>query len=173
MNNSRTSREEIWEWHLKIEDFLKSGLPPKAFCTSKNINYKQFTNMKYRLVYKRDSDPITYAKHVQLGQKYLASDLSASKFAKANNFEIKLLSVVGTHLRYSAVIEEMKREKEGSKLRLIQVPNAPTVQEAPQAEIVEKQNDIEINISKGVRVLIASNVDSMKIIKIIELLKDL
>jgi hypothetical protein len=43
----------------------------------------------------------------------------------------------------------------------------------PEHEVVEKQNDIEIIISKGVKVSISPNIDSMKIIKIIELLKDL
>lgn len=43
----------------------------------------------------------------------------------------------------------------------------------PQEEFVEKQNDIELIITKGVKVIISPNIDSMKIIKIIELLKDL
>jgi hypothetical protein len=40
-------------------------------------------------------------------------------------------------------------------------------------DVIEAQNDIEITITKGVRVLISPSLESMKIIKIIELLKDL
>lgn len=43
----------------------------------------------------------------------------------------------------------------------------------PEPEVLSPKNDIELQISKGVRVLISPELDSMKIIKIIELLKDL
>src|SRR5207247_396248 len=40
-------------------------------------------------------------------------------------------------------------------------------------EVVEPRNDIELNITKGVKVIVSPNIDSIKIIKIIDLLKDL
>lgn len=50
-------------------------------------------------------------------------------------------------------------------------PQPPSA--APEAEIVEEQNSIELFISKGVKVSVSPEVPAEKIIKIIQLLKDL
>jgi hypothetical protein len=51
--------------------------------------------------------------------------------------------------------------------------NFPAIQDSQPAEVIEPQNDLEIIIGKGVKVSIAPNIDTMKVVKIIEFLKDL
>ena len=51
-----------------------------------------------------------------------------------------------------------------------QIPEEPKQQET---QVFEAQNDLELIISKGVRVIVSPQIDNLKLIKIIELLKDL
>ena len=165
--------DEIWYWHQKIEEFHESGMGPKDYCDSYEVDYKKFSNMKYRIDYRKFSDTALYEKSLPIARKYLASGAPASKFAKANGIDIKLLGEMCTHLGYIDIIEGRKEAiaaKEEKPMSFVQVPQRMAIQDA---EVVEKQNDIEIIITKGVKVSISPNIDSMKIIKIIELLKDL
>lgn len=169
----RKDHDEIWYWHQKIEEFHESGMKPINYCDSYEIDYKLFCNMKYRIEYKRFSDAAVYKRNVPITRKYMNSGTLAAKFAKENCIDIRLLHEMATHLRYRDIIEDMKEAraaKEEKTMSFIQVPQRMAIQDA---EIVEKQNDIEIIITKGVKVSISPNIDSMKIIKIIELLKDL
>jgi hypothetical protein len=162
----KKDHDEIWYWHQKIEEFHASGLGVKEYCDKHEVNYQKFSNMKHRIEYKKYSNPQLYKRSVPIARAYMESGISASKFAKDNDINIKLLGELGTHLQYVDIIEERKK----SAMKFVQVPQAIPKQET---EILEKQNDIEITITKGVKVSISPNIDSMKIIKIIELLKDL
>ncbi len=173
----KKDHDEIWYWYQKIQEFHELGLAQKEYCDAHEVDYKKFCNMYYRIDYKRTRDPELYAKLVATTRKYIASGAPASKFARANDIHPRILSECVTHLGYLDIIESMRQSKEEKPMQFIQVP---TVQGAlarpnmePEHEVVEKQNDIEIIISKGVKVSISPNIDSMKIIKIIELLKDL
>lgn len=170
----KTDHDEIWYWYRKIEEFKASGLTNKGYCDKYEIDYKKFNNKLYRIDYKRDCDPKEYEQLVLITRKYMKSGATAANFAKANDINIRILSQMTTHLRYRDIIESMRADKEGKPMQFIQVPvmNLPML--TPQEpEVVQKQNDIEIIITKGVKVSISPNIDSMKIIKIIELLKDL
>ncbi len=169
--------EEIWIWHKHIEAYHASGMGQKEFCDAYNVEYKRFCNMRYRIDYKRDSDPDLYRKLTGIARKYMESGLPSSKFAKDNGVDIRKLSEAVTHLGYIDIIEKMKIEKEEAPMKFVQIPSVGGSQPRPpmvqESEVLEKQNDIEIIITKGVKVSISPNIDSMKIIKIIELLKDL
>lgn len=170
----KKDHDEIWYWHQKIEEFHESGMGPKDYCDEYEVDYKKFSNMKYRIEYKRFSDTELYEKSLPLARKYMKSGAPASKFAKANGIDIKLLGEMCTHLGYIDIIESMKESKDVQPMKFVQVPTMTLPHITQQEhEVVEKQNDIEIIITKGVKVSISPNIDSMKIIKIIELLKDL
>jgi hypothetical protein len=175
--NVKRSKDEVWYWYGVMEQFETSGMRQKEYCDQYDVHYKKFCSMRYRIIYKRDTHPELYKKLLPIGRKYLESGAAASKFAKEHDVTMNLLSEVGTHIGYLDLIEEIKHEKEPAKMNFIKVPNPQSLPshtvESPEPEIVEKQNDIEIIISKGVKVSISPNIDSMKIIKIIELLKDL
>lgn len=165
----KTDDEEIWYWYEKIKEFHDSGMAQKEYCDNYQVDYKKFCNLRYRIEYKKLSHPELYAKMVPIARKYMQSGATASKFAKAHEVEVRLLSEFVTHLSYLDIIDRLKSEKE-SKMKFVQIQHNAPIQ---QHEVLEKQNDLEIIITKGVKVSISPNIDSMKIIKIIELLKDL
>lgn len=166
--------QEIWEWYERLEEFKSSGMQPKEYCDEYKCEYKKFCNMRYRIDYKRETHPDLYNRLLPLGRMYLSSGQTASVFAKNHKIEPRHLSEIVTHIGYIDIIQEFIEKKEEKPMKFIQVPTINLPMPTPQEpEIVEKQNDLEIIISKGVKVSIAPNIDSMKIIKIIELLKDL
>jgi hypothetical protein len=175
----KKDHDEIWYWFQKVEEFKSSGMKQKEYCDNYEVDYKKFCNMIYRIDYRRYSHPQDYAKLVPMTRKYMSSGAPASKFAKANDIDIRVLSEMVTHLGYVDIIESIKAKKEEKPMSFIQIPSVqgsqprPSMMQESVGELVEKQNDIEIMITKGVKVSISPNIDSMKIIKIIELLKDL
>jgi phenolic acid decarboxylase len=166
----KKDHDEIWYWYQKMEEYKTAGMAQKEYCDAYEIDYKKFCNMRYRIEYKRDTNPELYTKNVPLTRKYMKSGIAASKFAKENNIDVRLLSEMVTHLSYVDIIESMREAKESQAMKFVQVPQRIVQQEA---EIVEKQNDLEIIIAKGVKVSISPNIDTMKVVKIIEFLKDL
>ncbi|HEY1645922.1 MAG TPA: hypothetical protein VGF75_06165, partial [Candidatus Saccharimonadales bacterium] len=116
-------------------------------------------------------------KVVPLGRKYLVSAMPPSKFVKSHDIDIKTLSTLATHLNYIDAIAEMKDKKEPKSMQFIQVPQKLIPSDYPSSpiepEVVKKQNDIELMISAGVKVVVAPEVGADKLIRIIELLKDL
>lgn len=159
-----------------MQDYQKSGVIQTQFCKANNIDYKVFCNMRFRIIYKRDSEPELYKKLMSLGREYMALGYSkgAAEYAQKHKVNPRHLSEVATHIGYLDMIEELRAEKEPAPMKFVQVQHQGNLQAPVQEpEIVEKQNDLEIIIAKGVKVSIAPNIDSMKIIKIIELLKDL
>ena len=166
----RNDRQEIWEWYEVIKKFNESGLMPKVFCTENNIDYTRFFNMRFRIDYKKYTDPKMYAHLMKLGKKFLESGGKSSEFAKEHKIESRILREVVTHINYLQLIEEIKAEKTPETMKFVQIQHQIPIEEN---EVIEKKNDLEIIIAKGVKVSISANLDSQKIIKIIELLKDL
>lgn len=174
--NIKRDKNEVWYWYETINQFESSGMPLKEFCAEYKVDYRKLCNMRYRLIYKRDTNPELYAKLLTIGRKFSKSGIPVSKFAKDNGVEVRWLSEVSTHIGYLDLIEKIKKEREPDGMKFVQVTprwDPPSPPDVPVAEVVAKQNDLEIIISKGVKVSISPNIDSMKIIKIIELLKDL
>lgn len=174
--NIKRSKEEVWYWYQVMEEYQKSGLIQTNFCKENKIDYKVFCNMRFRIIYKRDSEPQLYKKLMDIGREYMSLGYAkgANEFAKKHGVNPRHLSEVATHMGYLDMIEELKAEKEPAPMKFVQVQHQGNLQRPVQeAEVVEKQNDIEIIITKGVKVSISPNIDTMKVIKIIELLKDL
>lgn len=175
----KKSPKEIWFWYERIEDFRKSGMTAKSYCNVNEIEYKRLNNMIYRIDYKKYSDPVEYKKLMQLGRKFKTSEMGPTQFSKAHDIPVRIMGEVVTHMNYLEIIEKVKQEKAENRMKFIEVSPPPvshaieSISKPEEAEVIEKQNDLEIIISKGVKVSISPNIDSMKIIKIIELLKDL
>lgn len=170
----KLKNSEIWYWYLRIEEWRESGLGPKKFCDAHNLDYVVFCNRRFKIYYKKYSEPELYARLLPIGVKYRESNEKLSDFATANDVDKKLLAEMNTHLSYLDIIEEMKgkHSEKSESMSFIQAP-ATATQRPPEAELIEKKNDIELNISSGVKVIVAPEVSSEKLIKIIELLKEL
>lgn len=181
---------DVWYWYQHIEAFKQSGLYKRQYCKKHEIDIKDFQYKWIKFENSRNANPVLYAKNLELTRQYLASDIKLIPFAQQNNMDISLLRKMVTHVGYLHAIERLKADKEPSltphgtsphfkglhPMKFIPVsqkliPTDSPVE--PASEVIEKQNDLEIIISKGVKVSISPAIDSMKIIKIIELLKDL
>jgi hypothetical protein len=174
--NIKRSKEEVWYWYEMMETYQKSGLIQTAFCKENNLDYKVFCNMRFRIIYKRDTEPKLYQKLMSIGREYMSLGYAkgSAEFAKKHGVNPRHLSEVATHIGYLDIIEEIKAEREPEQMKFVQVQHQGNLRAPVQeAEVVEKQNDLEIIIAKGVKVSISPNIDTMKVIKIIELLKDL
>lgn len=168
----RIDDDEVWHWYNIINECNASGLNPKKFCEKRGYDYAMFCSRHSRIVWKSKTDPEMYAKVVPLGRKFLESGMRPSDFVKIHDIDIKTLSTLATHLNYLNAIEEIKSQKEPRSMQFIQIPNSPQVPTI-ETEVVKKQNDLELIISKGVKVTVAPEVGADKLIRIIELLKDL
>jgi len=170
----KTSDADVWYWHELMEAFVLSGMKPKAYCDRHKIKYKDFTNKRYRILYKVKSNPKQYAIDTIIARKYMSSGQPAREFAKDNGIDFRILGQLVTHLGYLDIIERLKKEKHQPEetMNFIQVPSFQKIQPVEQ-EALEKKNDIELTISSGVKVIVSPEVSSEKLIKIIEFLKDL
>lgn len=178
--------EDLWFWYKHIEAWQQTELPAIEYCRAYDLDYRIFAAMRYKMIYRRENNPEQYAKFVALGREYQSSPLSREKFCKHSGISNRTLTDIVLHLNTLDRIEELKKLKEQEPMNFIQVPKTiskPNIYKKPQeiepvqvpqhAEVIEAQNDLEIIISKGVKVSISPNIDTMKVIKIIELLKDL
>lgn len=170
MNELAENKEEVIKWYLHIQAHGKSGLNGPEYCRQNGLKYKDFSNKSFRINYKKNR-PEQYAECVDMVNKFEESGLTRCQFSIKYKVSKSVLSETITHLRCKEIIEEYLSKEEPMKLIQITPKIVPCKQ--PEPEVVEKQNDIEIQITKGVKVSISPNIDSMKIIKIIELLKDL
>lgn len=171
----KVSDEDVWYWHTHCEKQMESGLGITAYSRQFGVDYKRFSNMRYRVIYKKYSDPETYKILMNQAVQFMNSGKSVSKYCDEKKANKSQLKEALTHLRYLDEIERISKEKQPeTKMNFVQIaPQPQAIQPHMEPEILEKQNDIEIIITKGVKVSISPNIDSMKIIKIIELLKDL
>lgn len=177
MTNTRTPDEEIWKWYQHLEKCNSTGSTIHQYCRDNNLDIKEYYFFSRRIKYIKDSKPVLYMKLIESLQEFESTDMTLKDYAKTKNIKKWHLEEVRVHLCFLESIERMKNNSPEQKMTFIKAPTiiAKTKEETPPSdgEVIVKQNDIEINISKGVKVCIAPNVESIKIIKIIELLKDL
>lgn len=181
--------DEAYKWYLIIQDFKASGLRAHKFCESNNIDYKKFHNKHYYICYKEICDPSDYEYLLSYAHEYRNSPLLISAFVLKHKLDRQLLRRMCLHLGYLEAVEIGRKNKEGEDMKFIQVQAAPTTLTLPQdaadsIKFIESpvipveskmkiQNNIEITIAHGVKVIISPNTESTKIIKIIDFLKDL
>ena len=171
----KIDREEIWHWYQVFQAYHKQPLPPKPYCEAHGHEYKTFNNRYHRMIYKSIRHPELYNKLLPIARKYLNGSESVAQFVKTNDINRKFLSEMTTHLHYVDLIEELKAEKEQKPMQFIQVPSVQGAVARPplEGEVMKQQNHVELIISAGVKVVVAPEVGADKLIRIIELLKDL
>jgi hypothetical protein len=171
------SEEEVWKWYLISEDFAESKMKPKEFSDQHNLDYVKLSTMLYRIHYCRITNPKLYAQYMVIHKEYIESGLNITHFCLKSGFSRSKLNTIITHVKHCGIIEGLKIKYGCKPMNFIQVAtlqsNFPAIQDSQPAEVIEPQNDLEIIIGKGVKVSIAPNIDTMKVVKIIEFLKDL
>ncbi len=164
----------VWDYYQKLQEYESSGMTMVEYCRRHEFNITTMRNFRHRLTFKQYEPPEIYENFVALTKEYLVSGINRKEFSKQNNIDEHILKEMITHVKYMDIIERRKQNPsqspEEQSMKFVQVfPGITT----PESQSVEKKNDIEIIITKGVKVIISPNIDSMKIMRIIELLKDL
>ena len=185
----KRTNEEILEWFEILERWRESGMGRVEFCKENNIPLGAFANMKRNLYLCQYEKPDHYKTLIDLAEKYLSSKKTSRQFSEENNIDQVSLGNAATHLKYLRLLEKAFKEKyqQESSMNFVQIDNSSKdfdkkdysedvhneIQEEVREEVIEKRNDVELMIAKGIKVFISPNIEAEKIIKIIELLKDI
>jgi len=177
--------KELWEAneHLKKMDDLNVSI--SYYAKRNKLDYKRFCKMNYLIRYKAKTQPHWYQDYVLYTQLADESRLTTVDFCAENNLKPAHIGETKGHLKALELIEKYenyinanneKKDDEPKSLGFISVPQSATRRislDKPEPEVITKKNDIELNITKGVKVIVSPDFPSDKFIKIIELLKDL
>lgn len=167
----RRSHDEIKYWNIKIEEFHRTGMSPRDYCREYQVDPAKFAMMRQRIEFISVTQPERYKAAIPIVREFMKSYIKPSDFVQTHDIDIGLLCNMATHLRYRDIIEEAK------PMEFIQVPTIPMTKGGSpvpvEPEVVKPQNPVELIISSGVKVVVAPEVGADKLIRIIELLKDL
>lgn len=173
----QSKKEEVMYWYNEILAQNKSGIRVGQYCESKGIPYKKFSNMKYRIMFSCNGNKKIYNEYVEHARNRHESGLRISEFCKRYNVDHRMLRYMQIHLRLKKIIDNYLSTQENTKMNFIQVPSRLRDIDPPsievESEVMKKQNNVELIISAGVKVVVAPEVGADKLIRIIELLKDL
>lgn len=174
----REDKKVIFFWYEHIDAMKKACLKPRVYCKLYNLDFKKCLKMIHRIDYLKYKDKDRYDEILPLGHEFINSSLTTKEFSAKTGLSPDQVKSVSLHIKYNQIITKMinKKNNDGNShsMKFVQVQHQGNLQEPTKnAEVIEKQNDLEIIIAKGVKVSISPNIDTMKVIKIIELLKDL
>ena len=123
----KVSDDHVWYWHKHCEKQIESGLSMKTYAEKFDIEYKRFSNIRYRIVYKKYSSPETYKKILKQAKEFLASGEPIGRFSSSRNLNQRVISEMVTHLQYQERIEWLTKERkeplEEPKMNFVQVAN--------------------------------------------------
>jgi hypothetical protein len=188
--------EDILFWYQKNKDFESSGMNLPQFCRTQSIDSKKLYNMRRVLVFKKYCNPEEHVKLINLSRQMTEQGLTRIEAAKLGGVKFCQITEATAYLSYQRELKRILEERglpfdeDIVPMEFIEVGNKPQKKPkqalnrmlqqkfapvpAPiEPEIVEQKNDVELIIQKGVRVLVSPEVGTDKLIKIIELLKDL
>ena len=177
----KLSDKDIFEWYQHILKMKQSGGNTSKYCLNNGLDKVKMNNMSYKIHCPlQKNNPNLYASLTNHVIELNKTRETISKYCKRHNLDRVKMGEVKVHMSYLEAIERHRKslEEEHPKMNFIQVKKSD-LREPNQAdihletEVIQAQNDIELIIAKGVKVMISPSVDSIKIIKIIELLKDL
>lgn len=188
------SNDEIKFWYDHCEGQKKTNFSLVNYCHKNKLDSKLFSNWKQRFNPWHGKYKMAKEREIELAELYQATNPPRNYFCNKHGLPVHRLSIILAHLGYMERLKEIYDEDiNESKQKLdVEVPeheNQPERQSmqfitrteemalpiphAPMAEVIEEQNHIELTITKGVKVTLSPEFPAEKIIKIIELLKDL
>jgi hypothetical protein len=186
---AKVDEEKIWKWYLIIKEQYNTPEPFAYWVRRNGYNSIEAANMNYRIFHIEKNQPKEYAKRVKLVDEFNASGLILNAFAERKGIKRNIIVDMRYHLKVKAIIKRLIEERGNpktapnstiDKMKFLEIkktdpipePEYEPEQNSP-TEVIHPKNDIEINISLGVKVIVSPNVDTTRLIKIIELLKDL
>lgn len=180
MTKREEEDEQIWKYYQLLLEYPNQELSRSEFCKKHKLDTLKFANFKMHFFHKSVIDPELYARLVPIGRAYLENDIPLHEFAKQQGVRPSIVAGLRTHLNFVDRIEAIRQKKEVGMnfIKIPAIPARPPAEYHPvavqqEAEVVEARNCVELIIQKGVKVIVAPEVGADKLIKIIELLKDL
>jgi hypothetical protein len=165
---------KLYQWLLK---FKESKVYLKEFCEINNLNFTDMNNFKYIYDFSRKNKPGYMEKINPIIEEYRITRQPLGSLALKYGIDKKEIAIYARHLNYLNTIEEYKSGQLPKEISMDFVKVKSNTQEIASVEIknepefVEKQNDLEIIISKGIKVCISPAIEPLNVIKIIELLR--
>lgn len=177
---TRTKDEEILYWYRIMRQFSQEKTRPYLFCQKHNLDRLVFDRRRRLILYEEIKGSKAYNEELSHYNEQQNSGLSQSEYcAKVNKHKFYLHSM-SAHMsfmeRVNLLLNEDNLDKTGKvdePMSFIKAPAVIPTQSIPQQELITKKNSIEISISEGIRVLVDEGVCSTKILKIIDLLRDI
>jgi len=161
-------------WYNHVQEQIKSGLTAPEYAVKNNLPMNSFKNAKSIITLGDNRNSKANRRLIKLAEEFQNCSMTLEGFAKLHDVNPKQIKRAQTYLNYQAIIaEHTGSPKQPMEFKQITVPAATVRIIAPEPEVIEPKNGIDLIIAKGIKVSISPNIDSIKIIKIIELLKDI
>jgi hypothetical protein len=178
--------DEIKFWYDHYVNQIKTKKSKVTYCFQHNLDVKKFNNWGLRFNPWISKFKDHKSRELELYDLYKSTNAPRKYFCTKHNIAMHRLTLVGTYHEYlnrlKIILAESKNQVTIPEITFKPyIPsenhNIPSINEikimANETEIVPKSNDIELTITKGVKVILLPEFPSEKIIKVIEFLKEL
>lgn len=182
---NKFEEETVIFLYEKVEEFNQSELSEKEFCNRHNLSFSTFKNFKYILNFDKRINKLKekYDHYLEEAKREGCSIRGIAAKYNLNKTEIGLYNIylkykkiIANYLNSKNTIEQpmsFVKVKAQEPIATHEMNHHPIQIQSKEPELMEKQNDLELIISKGIKVIVSPEIDSMKLIKIIELLRNI
>lgn len=178
--------QHIIENYIHHKNAKDSDLSLKSYCKKQGANFGSVKRIGcilslWRVRANGERKPIFYEYKNHVLDFESQEILNLCGYCKVHNLVIGYFKRTKNFLHYTSVIEKYELGQGNLQtMKFIEVspkklenPVAEFVPPSLPAEVIKNPNQLEIILGDGIKVQIAGNVESSRIIKIIELLKEL
>lgn len=172
--------QDVYDWYQHCVAMKREEARPSEYAKAHNLSVKSLCNYSYRFFYTRFKDnPEEFERLKALCEKYQNRPMGMTRgtFCKENDVKESIFADVIQHVSVMKTVERVQNKLDQEKekpMGFVKIDAPVQKKEQPQeVEVVEPLNDIELKACDGVKVIISPQIESSKIMKIIELLKEL
>ena len=166
-------KKDIIKWNGILRDWQESKLSKKEYCKQNKLAIVKFQR-RFCWLLEMKNKPELVEKYLPYIEEYKRSDLNIKKFTKLKGISEYDFTNVKNHI----LCMEILKEESKSKMNFIQVPalpkESPKIIEQDIKPIIEiNKPPLEISFNHDIKVILPNNINTEKLVKIVELLKDL
>ncbi|SRR5258707_13827862 len=168
-------KKDIIKWNEILTDWQKSTLTKNDYCKQNKLNIVKFKR-RYSWILEMKDNPGLIEKYLPYIEEHERSGLNIKKFTKLKGISEYNFTNVKNHIQCM----EFLKEESNNKMSFIQVPAFSASALKPVDQVQEIKSIIEINkppieisFNHDIKVTLPNNIHTEKLVKIIELLKDL
>lgn len=174
---TRTKDEEILYWYRIMRQFSQEKTRSYLFCQKHNLDKLVFDRRRRVILYEEIKGSKAYNEELSHYNEQKKSGLAQKDYCAKFNKDRNYLHEISAHMsfmeRVNLLLNEDNVDEPMSFIKAPAVIPTQPIAPIPHQELIAKKNSIEISISEGIRVLVDEGVCSTKILKIIDLLRDI